>query len=205
MIGILFQGIGEMTYGVSELPFLGGNLPKQKIELAPILDGDDGWRMQQPLGEFGIADAALDLHPAAPQPEMVRKQRGGFARGLQGGMPVSRRAQQVTAPRGNRRVDTEAFLRLVQQCYPLVKLAHMQASRAGAEIGCQRRRLRRHRALIESDGAIKISLERQEVRHGNDRGNVIAIKLNSTLNKTLCNLVSAVRAFLDCHFKQRRR
>src|SRR6266513_5393538 len=53
MMGILFQGIGEMTYSVSELPFLGGNLPKQKIELAPILDGDDGWRMQQPLCEFG--------------------------------------------------------------------------------------------------------------------------------------------------------
>ena len=114
MIGILFQGIGEMTYGVSELPFLGGNLPKQKIELAPILDGNDGWRMQQLLGEFGIADAALNLHPAAPQPEMVRKQRGGFARGLQGGMPVSRRAQQVTAPRGNRRVDTEAGFRVIQ-------------------------------------------------------------------------------------------
>src|SRR3979411_2493379 len=125
MMGILFQGLGEMTYSVSELPFLGGNLPKQKIQLAPILDGDDRWRMQQPLGEFGIADAALDLHPAAPQPETVRKQSGGCARGLQGGMPVSRRAQQVTAARRNRRVDTEAFLRLVQERQPLVKLAHM--------------------------------------------------------------------------------
>src|SRR5438270_12130233 len=113
-MGVLFKGIGEMTYGFSEPPFLGGNLPKQKIELAPILDGDDRWRMQQPLGEFGIADAALDLHPAAPQPDMVSKQRGGFDRGLQAGMPVSRRAQQVTAPRGNRRVGTEAFLRLIQ-------------------------------------------------------------------------------------------
>src|SRR5438067_4962069 len=169
-----------MTYGFSELPSLGGNLPKQKIELAPILDGDDGWRMQQPLGEFGIADAALDLHPAAPQPEMVRKQRGGFARGLQGGMPVSRRAQQVTAPRGNRRVDTEAFLRLVQQCYPLVKLAHMQASRAGAEIGCQRGLLPGDRLLVQPERPVKISLEHQEVRQSDDGGHIGTIDSDRT-------------------------
>src|ERR1043165_8564721 len=46
VIRISFQGIATMRDGLVELPVLGGDLPQQKVELAPILYRHDRGRMQ---------------------------------------------------------------------------------------------------------------------------------------------------------------
>jgi hypothetical protein len=81
----------------------------------------------------------------------------------------------------------------------------VQKSGARSEIGCQRRRLRRHRRLIKSKRAIEVSLEREKLRHGNNRGDVFAIELDGMFDEALCGFKPAKHPFLDRHFKQRRR
>ena len=79
----------------------------------------------------------------------------------------------------------------------------MQASRARAEIGCQRGLLPGHRLLVERERPVKISLEHQEVRQSDDGAHIVTIDSDRTLDEALCCCEPAQSAFLDCHLDQR--
>ena len=81
----------------------------------------------------------------------------------------------------------------------------MQASRAGAEIGCQRGLLPGDRLLVQRERPVKISLEHQEVRQSDDGAHIVTIDSDRTLDECFCTGEPAKGAFLDRHFKQRRR
>ena len=79
----------------------------------------------------------------------------------------------------------------------------MQASRAGAEIGCQRGLLPGDRLLVERERPVKISLEHQEVRQSDDGAHIVTIDSDRTLDEALCCCEPAESAFLDRHLDQR--